>query len=55
VTLTTPDSKLRLSLTSGVWTRNCSALECFALKGLGLKSAATRAVFARNPTRKALA
>ena len=35
-------------MTSIVWTRNCSALEIFALNGAALKSASTRTMFARN-------
>ena len=42
-------------LTSIVWTRNCSALEIFALNGVALKSASTRTMFARSSAMMGLA
>jgi len=38
----------RPPMTSIMWTRNCSALEIFALNGVALKSASTRTLFARS-------
>ena len=38
----------RPPMTSIVWTRNCSALEIFALNGVALKSESTRTMFARS-------
>ena len=35
-------------MTSIVWTRNCSALEIFALNGVALKSESTRIMYARS-------
>jgi len=42
-------------MTSIVWTRNCSALEIFALKGVALKSESTRIMFARSSAMMGLA
>jgi len=50
-TLTAPASMSRPPMTSIFWTRNCSALEIFALNGVALKSASTRTLFARSPAK----
>jgi hypothetical protein len=42
-------------VTSIVWTRSCSAWEIFALNGVALKSASTRALFARSSATMGLA